>query len=138
VLKGGGKKSYAKVLKPDIEFEGNVVHVISSVLLPEGFDAYEVCWGGRTGAVLPDAAWMAHPQLNTRKKSMNMLSMPQRQHNLSGGGYAVCCPQAYYESLKSTKIAQKFWNATSAGDTVSGATVFAPIDKVRLCAFVYS
>ncbi|KAF5830968.1 FAS1 domain-containing protein [Dunaliella salina] len=77
LLKGKGKKSYAKVLKPDIEFEGNVVHVISSVLLPEGFDAYE----------------------------------------------------AYYESLKSTKIAQKFWNATDAGEYVSGATVFAPIDR---------
>lgn len=47
LLKGGGKKSYAKVLKPDIEWEGNVVHVISSVLLPEGFDAYEVRKGVR-------------------------------------------------------------------------------------------
>jgi uncharacterized surface protein with fasciclin (FAS1) repeats len=43
ILAGQGKKSYAKVLKADIEFEGNVVHVISSVLLPDGFDAYEVC-----------------------------------------------------------------------------------------------
>jgi len=42
ILAGQGKKSYAKVLKADIEFEGNVVHVISSVLLPDGFDAYEV------------------------------------------------------------------------------------------------
>jgi len=44
ILAGQGKKSYAKVLKADIEFEGNVVHVISSVLLPDGFDAYEVCF----------------------------------------------------------------------------------------------
>ena len=42
ILAGQGKKSYAKVLKADIEFEGNVVHIISSVLLPDGFDAYEV------------------------------------------------------------------------------------------------
>lgn len=46
LLKGAGAKSYAKVLKPDIEFEGNVVHIISSVLLPDGFDAYEVCMAG--------------------------------------------------------------------------------------------
>ena len=48
--------------------------------------------------------------------------------------------QAYYESLKSTKIAQKFWNATSAGDEVSGATVFAPIDKVgsALCVVTWN
>jgi hypothetical protein len=39
--------------------------------------------------------------------------------------------QAYFESLKSTKIAQKFWNSTDATDTLSGATIFAPIDKVR-------
>ena len=42
VLKGAGGKSYAKVLKADIPWEGNLVHVISSVLLPKGYNAYEV------------------------------------------------------------------------------------------------
>ena len=42
VLKGNGAKSYAKVLKADVEWKGNVIHVISSVLLPKGYDAYEV------------------------------------------------------------------------------------------------
>ena len=43
-LKGNGSKSYAKVLKPDIELNGSVVHVINRVLLPEGFDAYEAVY----------------------------------------------------------------------------------------------
>lgn len=40
--------------------------------------------------------------------------------------------QTYYESLKSTKLAAKFWNATSADDYVTNSTVFAPIDKARV------
>jgi hypothetical protein len=43
-LKGTGSKSYAKVLKPDIELNGSVVHVIDRVLLPTGYDVYEAVY----------------------------------------------------------------------------------------------